>query len=79
MSKPITVRIQIENDVLPALENSHFVYVHVVDLIPDDRQALSTVSVPADGILFAELSTGERRELIKLFRALALSLENEVM
>lgn len=79
MSKPITVRIQIENDVLPALENSHFVYVHVVDLSPDEEQTLSTISVPADGILFTEMRTEERRDLIKLFRALALSLENEVV
>lgn len=78
MSRPVTVRIQMQNDVLPALEDSHFVYVHEVDLTPDEKRALSTISVPADGILLTEISKEERRELIKLFRTLALSLENEM-
>ena len=80
MSKSIAISIQVEKEVLPSLEDSHFVYIQkLLGLTPRERQVFSTISVSAVGVIVTDINTEERQELIRLFKSLALSLENHVI
>lgn len=74
------IKIDLRGDVFPGLEDSHFIYTQkLAGLTPRDRSVFSTISVSAVGITVTEVTPDEVQELVRLFRALAFSLENGVV
>ena len=80
MAGAVNVSIDLRGDALPGLEDSHFIYTQkLVGLTPSDTKVFSTISVSAVGITVTEVTPEEVQELVRLFRALAFSLENGVV
>ena len=80
MAEAVNVSVELRGDALPGLEDSHFIYTQrLVGLTPNDRKVFSEISVSAVGITVTEVTSEEVKELVRLFRALAFSLENGVV
>ena len=78
MSSTLTVNVVIGKKAVPALGVRNIGYVQIVSgLATEDMQIDSTTSISEDGVLLSELNEQERHDLVRLFRSLVLSLEND--
>jgi len=78
MSSTLTVNVVIKKKAVPALGVRKIGYVQIVSgLATEDMQIYSTTSISEDGVLLSELDEQEKLDLVRLFKSLVLSLEND--
>ena len=78
MSSTLTVKVEVEKKALPALGVRNIGYVQIVSgLASEDAQIYSMISISEDGVLLSKLNRQERHDLVRLFRSLVSSLEND--
>lgn len=77
MSSTLTVKVEVEKKALPALGVRNIGYVQIVSGWPGDMQIYSAISISEDGVLLSKLNKQERHDLVRLFRSLVSSLEND--
>ncbi len=72
----LTVKIEINKELLPVLKDSSFIYdLRQLGLTPDYDQQYTILSVKSDRPVFTSITQEERDELIRLFKSLVHSLE----
>ncbi|MDE0144077.1 MAG: hypothetical protein OXI80_19470 [Caldilineaceae bacterium] len=75
---PITIKIH--KDILPELQESHFTYTfRLLDEPYTEKESFPTISASPTGVVATSITPDERNELISLLRAVAHSLEHDVL